>query len=206
MTDDLNRILAEFGDAAARPGGARLEDWVKRYPHHERALVQYAVYDYVFEQCTPASNPQTEATAFLAQATAVRERMCRSAAVAATPLSSILAAAKELGMAPAAFAQRLGLSAPEVTKLDRRLFRVASLPRTLVAEVASALNRSMTDVIAYLRMPATLSPQASYKADHAPRTTAQEEFGQAVQSSRTMTEELKARWRAECENLLGDAE
>jgi hypothetical protein len=206
MMDDLDMILAAYTDATAGPGGARLEEWVKRYPQHERALVQYAVYNYVFEQGTPATHPEAERVAFLARAGTIRDRMVLRKASSVAPLYGLLAAARERGISPADLAERLGLSAPEVTKLERRLFRAASVPRQLVAEIATTLGRSMNDVIAYLRMPAMLSPQASYKSDQAPRTTAQEEFRLALEVSKTMTEEQKERWRAECENLLGDAE
>jgi len=205
MNDDINLILAAYSDAAARPGGTRLEEWVRRYPQHERTLVQYAVYDLVFERGVPCGEetPAQEAL-FLARAKTIRERMMADPPKA--PLTGLLEAAKARGLSVAALARELQLGVPEVVKLDRRLLRAAALPKKLVERLAQALHLTFAEVAAYLRRPPTLSAQASYRADRAPRLAGQEVFADAIEASRNLTDEQKAYWRAELNDLLGDTE
>jgi hypothetical protein len=51
-----------------------------------------------------------------------------------------------------------------------------------------------------------LAAEASYKAEAPPRVGAQEDFGTAIASSRSLTDAQKARWLAAGEDLLGDTE
>jgi len=201
MIEDLNTVLAAYSDARGRPGGARLDDWVRRYPQHARALAAFAADSAVFDPepragdddggdaavvrdrratyivdvdshespvaSTPAawrapvrsSGFDEPGSAFLRHARAVRERMQPYAARA--PLRGLLLAARECGMSIDALAGRLGVGRSQVAKLDRRLLRAATIPVSLVTDLASLLGRPFDEVSAYLRLPPTLSPQAA---------------------------------------------
>lgn len=201
MPEDIDSILAAYADAARSAGGTRLEDWVRRYPQHARALVEFAVYDYVFERGRTFEETAVERESlFLSRAQAVRERLMAANGLTATgapasAIRSLLAAAKERGLSAAELAQRLQLGVSFIVKLERRLIRPESLPRKLVADLAQALDRAFADVAAYLQRPPTLSAQASYRASRAPRLAGQEEFEAALEASRDMTEEQKSYWR-----------
>lgn len=205
MNDDINAVLAAYSDAASRPGGTRLEEWVRRYPQHEHALVQFALHDFIFEHglLYGEESPAQEAL-FLARAQAIRERMIAGQRKPA--LTGLLESAKARGMSATDLARELRLGVPEVVKLDRRLIRASTLPRRLIDHLAQMLQVSFAEVATYLRRPPTLSAQASYKADQAPRVAAQEEFAHAIAASHALTEAQKAFWRAEMNDLLGDAE
>jgi len=210
--DDIQNVLASYEDASARPGDTPLEEWVERYPEHTGELVRFATYNYVFEHGIPYMVDRAEAgqeSLFLSRAAAIRQRLMRqdgSLSTACSPLTSLLVAAKERSLTTPGLAQRLQLSPLEVVKLNQRLFRAATLPKALVAQLAVLLDRSFQEVAAYLRQPAMLAAQASYRAEAAPRVGEQEDFRTAVASSRNLTDAQKAQWLAADEALLGDLE
>ena len=224
MNDDIQTVLAAYDAAAARAEGTPLEDWVHRHPEHAGGLTQYAVYNYVFERGAAYVVDTTgEKSLFLARAASIRERMMREErldhamagqpatrselqAAYAGPLTSLLHAARAKGLPVPVLAQSLEISPVEVVKLNQRLFRATTLPRALVARLANLLDRSVQEVAAYLRQPAMLAAEASYKAEAAPRLAAQEDFQAAIAASRNLTDAQKARWLAVDEDLLGDAE
>jgi transcriptional regulator with XRE-family HTH domain len=201
---ELDMILAAYDDAASRPEGTRLRDWVKRYPQHADELVRYAVHSCVFEHgASYFQEDPAQESLFMARANAVAERMRREQVPA---IPSLVAVAKERGLSVPDLARRLNVSPLEVTKLNQRLIRAATLPKKLVRDLAAALGRTFDEVAAYLRQRPTLAPGVSYKAGAAPRVGEAQDFADAVADSRGMTEAQKAAWRAEREDLLGDAE
>lgn len=212
MPEDIDSILAAYADAARSPGGTRLEEWVRRYPQHERALVEFAVYDYVFEHGRTFEETAVERESlFLSRAQAVRERLMAASGLTAvgastSAMQSMLDSAKERGLSAAELAQRLQLGVSFIVKLERRLIRPESLPRKLIADLAQVLGCTYADVATYLQRPPTLSPQASYRASRAPRLAGQEEFEAALEASRDMTEAQKSYWRDALAEETGDTE
>jgi len=201
MPEDIDAILAAYVDASRKAGGTRLEEWVRRYPQHERTLVEFAVYDYVFEHGRTFARLATERESlFLSRAQTVRERLMAKQGLTAKgkpvcAIRSLLAVAKEHGWPPTALAQRLQLGVSVIVKLERRLLRPETLPRKLITELAQLLDRNYAEVIHYFQQPPTLSSQASYRASRAPHLVGQEEFRAALEASHDMTEEQKSYWR-----------
>lgn len=196
-------ILAAYADAAAQPGGTRLSDWVRRYPQQEQELVELALYDCMLENARPLSTAEAAAdeALFLSRAKAVRERMRRAETPRAS-FASLTDAAKAHGISLPVLAQTLSLGRAEMVKLDRRLFHPTSLPVTLVRRLAEAIQQPFAEVVAYLRQPPTLSLSASYKSQKAPRIESRADFADALTASREMTDDQKAAWRAELNDLL----
>lgn len=209
--DDVNAVIAAYVDAADAPGGTRLADWLRRYPAHTQALMDFALYWHTVKCEDPfvQDDPAAEA-AFMRRAAEVARRMQSQQAEQSQPVQpaivSIVQAAKERGLSTPELARALGVGPAEVVKLNQRLFRAASLPKALVARLAEALGRSVEQVAAYLRMPPTLSAQASYKADAAPRVGEQVDFLDAVAASHGMTPEQKAYWREQAAERLDEVD
>lgn len=212
MTEELDWVIAAYADARSRPGGTRLAEWVARHPRHAETLAEFALYETVLEGRTPdgrlaaagaeyAEPDAEECAAFLARAALIRAAM---QAASARPLHSLVKAAGEAGVGPAALASRLLLGMAEVARLDRRLFTTATLPLRLIEDLAAAVRRPVSDVLAYLRLPPTLAPGASYRSDAAPRVGAQVPFGPTVEAATDMSDEQKAFWRAEGGRLLDE--
>lgn len=207
--DDINLILAAYSDAAESPGGTQVREWVHKYPQHARRLMSFAAYQHTIGCDDPRmeDDPAGEAR-FAARASLVRERMMAAQSVtvrtaARVPFISLLEAAKALGLTAPTLARQLNVSPLEVIKLNQRMYQAATLPKKLVTELAAALTVSFTEMAAYLRQPATLSAQVSYKADAAPQVAAQESFATSVGASRNLSDAQKAIWLAE-DDLLGE--
>jgi hypothetical protein len=199
---DVNQVLAAYEEALEN-GTARLEEWVTRYPEHEHALVQYAVYHRVTAVAV-SPDPAAEAR-FLENAKADIARL-RAAASASSLLTGLLSAAKERGLNIAALAGQLNVGRSVVAKLDRRLFEPAGLPKSLVRKVAAVLSRSAAEIEAYLRLPPTLSAAASYKSAEAPKITRRENFADALATDIEMSEDQKTYWESELKETLGGEE
>ncbi len=204
MSTDIYEILAAYTDAAGKPEGTKLEDWVKRYPEHEQALVDYALYSFVCEQGTPyvTQSDDEAAASFLRRAAAVRERLM--AARSRPVLAGLLAAARDRGLSARALAERLKLGTTAVLKLDQRLFRPSTLPRELVARLAEELDRPFADLAAYLRQPPRLAAQVQYRAKEMPRVAEPEEFASAIETCRDMTAEQREHWRSRLGDVIGE--
>lgn len=180
--EDINTILAAYSDAASRPGGTRLEEWVRRYPQHERALVQYALYNFLFEQGGAATEPTpAEETLFLERAAMIRKRMMQSRTQAAPSwIGDLIGAAKKQGWTVPTLAEHLHLTPVEVMKLNQRLIRATTIPNALVQQLATLLGRSREEVASYLQLPPTLSANASYRSAEPPRVQRQQDFEEVL--------------------------
>jgi hypothetical protein len=196
--EDINMILAAYSDAASRPGGTRLEEWVRRYPQHERALVQYALYNFLFEQGGAAAEPTpAEETLFLERAAMIRKRMMQSRTQAASSwMGDLIEAAKKRGLTVPALAERLHLTPVEIVKLNQRLIRASTIPNALVQQLATLLGRSREEVASYLQLPPTLSANASYRSAETPRVQRQQDFLEALCS---LTLEQRIYWQEQAE-------
>jgi len=202
MNRDVYTVLAEYSRTDGDGGPARLKEWIHRYPEYEQALVEFALYDHVFENSASSGDNPAEEARLKTRIRDMAKRMMQEQGV--VPIASLLDEAKQRGIAPAALARELDLGLPEIAKLDRRLFDAATLPKRLVSRLAAALDRTYESVAAYLCMPPTLSAQASYRSAVAPRIVAQEDFAVAIQASATISDEQKSRWQAEATHTLAE--
>lgn len=199
MTEDLNTVIAAYDDAEAA-GGARLSDWIGRYPQFEADLTRYAVYHYVVAHGQPVSDEAEAASRFQEVARGVREqRMAPSRG-----FKSLIDAAKKQGLSAPQLAQVIGLTPLEIVKLNQRLFRAATIPKVLAARLAEAIGSTMEDVRAYLRQPPTLAQGAAYKSGEAPKVAAQVDFAASIAESRSLDPDSKLFWAEAARDPLGE--
>jgi hypothetical protein len=198
---DVLHTLTAYQVAAESADGVNLPAFVEAHSEHYAEVLEYASYQYVFERGAvynaEVAAPQFEAN-LLARAESVRARM-QKATQAARAIISIVESAKHRGLAVPELAQRLRLSALEITKLNQRLIRPETIPAALVSRLAEVLNQSVEAVAQYLRFPPTLSAQASYKSEAAPRIAEQIDFADALESSRALSAEDRAYWKEQVE-------
>lgn len=197
--DDADEVLVAFAQAGP---GADLAEWASRHPRHARDLARVAA-----DRCWPESNSALADDAAadrlksvgLATLRACRPQMAAAVQSQAAPLTSLLDAAKARGLDMEALAARLSLTEQYVVKLHRRLFAPASLPKSLVRNLADTLGRAMDDVSAYLAQPPRLAAGASYRADSAPAVGEQEDFAATLRADAELTDEQRAAYLTETE-------
>lgn len=102
---------------------------------------------------------------------------------AASSISGLLQEARRRGSDADTLAVRLGLSVGILTKLDRRLIAAASIPMRILEGIADALDRRLSDVVAYARLPPRFGVGVQHRASQAPELPrTQEDFFDAVRN------------------------
>ena len=182
--------------AAAPDDRGLLREWLSCYPQFQEELV--AVSQQVWTKGPdwlsaddsggageePEEDPELiaagrHALAFLLPETTID----LPAANSELPLVSLLAAAKAKGLSARDLAQALRLDIPLLARLEQRLIRAATIPRSLVERIAQTVDFSIADVTNYLRGGPSLAASAHYKAMQAPRAGEQSDFLEVLKSS-----------------------
>lgn len=204
--EELLRITAEYAEEARSGAAPRISDYVRRYPHYARELVEYALaFSAVFaDQPAPDERPAAvpspaarKALAFIREQSAAYETAAAAAPAPAPAeaeaIDSLLKRGVAVGYSPARLFSELGLSADLGAKLEAHAIAVATIPRTLVERLARLLQTSAEAVQAYL---ASTRPQAQgaqlYLAERPPEYS-QQPFLDAVEHS-TLSEDEKHAW------------
>jgi hypothetical protein len=191
LNDVLDAFLLSGGDTAD------LGTWTRLYPEFKEELTDLVAARSLMDSLPAAPDALVEPETQLAMRTqTVLQRVLAnvSAEPQAAPIQSLLGEARSHGVDRAHLARQLGLGTAVLLKLDRRLLRFATVPADLVREFAAAIQRDVASVAVYLQQPPTLSAQAAYRAEQAPRVADAEDFAVAVRADPTMTDAQRARW------------
>lgn len=195
--DQLDQVIDNYIASAGGPNYETMLAWIKRYPQYEREIIDLTVDWFVTERIAPALGEEDDE---LTKATAerhrsiIREIVDRYAAMpGAVPvpveagLEGLLAEAKARGISRKQLADAARLSIPLIDKLDRRLIRYSTIPRTIVESIAQLLGRQAEAVSQYLQGAPLLPAGASYRAEEAPSLPEAQDFSEAVQGDRTLS-------------------
>src|SRR5207253_8062854 len=109
-------------EAASRPGGTPLAQWIDRYPNYADELIEIATYNYVFDHgldSVPQSDEEEVRLRNVAER--VSNRLMSEGPLAVKPrtLNSLVQAAEETGLSLTALSDRLQVGIPIVAKLER---------------------------------------------------------------------------------------
>lgn len=195
---EVERITFQYADEYRQGRRPRIEDYVRRYPQYASELLEFAVYfhtigfeDEPFEEAAELTlSPAAEKA--LAR---IRERSAGytpSAAPAVAPVESLFKQGLAVQLAPPQLAAAVGLTMDVLAKIEARAITVASIPRTLVQRLATALKLAPEAIAAYLSAAPPNQAGGFYYADQAP-TQQQESFLDAVRAS-TLSPEQKSAW------------
>lgn len=193
----LEDVLEGYAVATPDPSDlAALRSWIARYPQYASELMEFAGNRSLFQFLPEPEVSSAEEERFISEGLAFAKRLAaqstRAAVDESAPVSSIVKAGQQLGLKVIQLAADTGLSVGLVMMLEQRLITFASIPQAVVGRVATALRRSEESVAAYLRQPASMAPNASYKSQSQPKLTSQQEFADAVRDDRVLSAEQKA--------------
>jgi hypothetical protein len=199
----LDDVLDAFMASVEYPDHAALTAWVRRYPQYAQELTEFAASWGLMEILPPVTDNDTvsEETRVLRGLSIVQnilheQRQSPVQAEAGAPLSSLISAAKRHGMSAFELADRAELSAPLISKLDRRLIIPASIPSEAHIVLADALQQNVTTINWYLQQPPIFAPRALHHSKQAPVIDRQEDFFDAIRKDLAITEERRQRWMA----------
>lgn len=188
---ELETVLAEYVTAVAAPSHATLLEWIGRYPQYREELIDFTE-SWSLSEALPEPPWTTTDEALVERSLGILREVLGQGADA--PIASLLAEAREQGLSPAGFAARTGLGPLVLRKLERRLIRVATIPREAVEAVAAAIGRDAPAVAAYLHGPPLAPGGASYFAPDRPAAAEPQDFAQAVREDSSMSPEQRQRW------------
>jgi hypothetical protein len=196
--EESDAVLTAFVQAQAAPEGATLSEWTARYPAQARDLARLAAQTWAGET-HESPVPETAArfqSIGLATLRAFRPEPKPATVIAfsTSPITSLLSAAEATGQDAEDVASVLDLPSALFWKLHRRLIAPDSVPRSLVNALAETINRTVDDVVAYLRMPPQMAAGASFRSDDAPSVGEQESFADALKVEPEMTDAQYRRW------------
>lgn len=194
MQPSLDSVLLDFHvDAAAGPNPAILERYCTQYPQFARELTDHAVQWLIGEAMAVAepssSSVEHSSSGLVSRAISrlydrIRERdLARSG----TPVRGQQSHGVFEGLGVERVREirdELGLDTPLMSKLRNRLIDPETVPRAFLERFAKSLQRSVDEIVGYLKLPPTVHAQASFKAEGKPMTGAQREsFDDAVRKS-----------------------
>lgn len=191
---EIDQLTSRYEEEYRAGKSPKIADYIQRHPEFAQELMEFALFFHTFE-ADDSEPPPTPAAAFSPAVQAARTRIREpTPANAGTTLPGIIRQARLAGHMAPKLAEMLGLSLDIVTKLDAHAIVGASIPRTLIERLASALSVAPDAVAAYLGSPQRAQAGGSFfYADEAPKQR-QETFLDAIQSSRLLSPEQKQAW------------
>jgi hypothetical protein len=204
IEDQLEDVLDAF--VAAGPGS--LNDWIQRYPHYKRELIEFAASWQLSESLpiSPDAEPVSDAVILEHGKRAVQDLLrtrnfdlepvaSAAGSAASVPIRSLIEEARARGLRPRQFAAATGMGENLLAKLDRGLIRFASIPREAFESLAAALQRDLVSIQTYLEQKGpTVASVAAFKAEQTPEAGEPEDFVAAVQTDSTMSPDQRRRW------------
>ncbi len=177
----LDELVYSFDGA---PNAAQLLAWLRERPLYAPYRDEIAGYAARWSlravlQPGPASPIPAYDPALVARAVAAAAQVRIETAPRHAPLRTITEWLREMGRPPAEAARQAGVSVSLFAQLDRRLIDAETIPPTVVARLAAAIERSVADVREYLVGGAMLPAAAQYRAA-APPTARTHSFADAV--------------------------
>lgn len=191
---NLESVLLDFRVEAVAPRPAILEQYCRRYPQFARELTDYAL-EWLIESATAeetsadvvqgASSSPLVSRAISRLYERIRER---DAAKEAATRSSGQQAPNPFQGLPLdrvrATRDELGINTPLFGKFRNRLIDPDTVPRGFLERFARLLERTVDELLGYLRLPPTVHAGADFKAEGKPSVSARKEsFADAVRGS-----------------------
>jgi hypothetical protein len=212
-TPNFDDVLTAFSEArtAAPQNRALLRVWTTQYPQFADDLIQF---DFAWAATgmtlTGADSEWEELPADEVIVAMGRECLLTHDQTDAPPMTSLIGSAAARGLDVPRLAKRLRLDRLLLSRLEQRTLEAASLPQSLIAQLAETLDRTSEEIAAYLQAPPRLAAQAHFKSRQAPALVAEpgvprQTFADALKAGQTLTEADQAYWQAEiAAGVLGD--
>jgi len=191
---DLAAKFAEETSTSDQPHRL-LKIWARRFPEHaaDLAAIAYA------RLAEPTEKPGTASVFDQDAVVQSAKRVLDRFSFVSAQITSISGVANALGISAKALADHLRIDVVLLAKLEQRLLEVQSIPASLINCLAEVLNRTASDIVAYLAGPPRLSLSADYKSVRPPSVSDSDRqtFAEALSSSRTISAENRIYWENE---------
>lgn len=193
--EKLEDVLNYYTASVSEPSSAVLWEWIQRYPHYERELTEFTVSWTLMENLPmhPEAKEADEEALVRRGMSVVEELLPEGQPYSPEdqPLTGLLIESKAQGLSLHELADATGLSPALVAKLDRRLIRLTTIPGEKIEALARTIRRVPEEVVSYLQGQPQFLAGAQYHAEEAPKLPEQQDFFEAVQEDRGLSEDRR---------------
>ncbi len=191
---DLSDIFDEILLSDEEISSAGISKWTDKYPQFTKEIREFAAFEMLDENLPEADALAETSSEVSAQRLEMVRGIVRSAAAeksAEAEIESLAALAKTRDLKFPQLAKKLGLSLPILANLEQHFVKFASIPETVIENIAAVLQVTNDAVKSYLQLPPEMTIQASFKAKDKPEISKQEDFFTLVETDRMLTPEQK---------------
>lgn len=201
----LEDVLDAYVASTTVPSQQALKEWIRRYPHYRRELIEFTVSWTMTEHLPPSpAVEETEEELLVLRGMSVvqsvmnehRQKVRTDKENNEVNLRSLLDEGSRFSLSIHEIAAACRLGIQTFRKLDRRLISYPSIPMKVIQVIAETVQRNVEVVASYLQSEPVLAKGARYRAEQRPEVVQQEDFFEAIRSDMTIEEVDRSYWLA----------
>jgi len=194
----VQRITARYVEEVRSGHQPAMSDYLARYPQFADEIADFIAYYHAVEVGLPHETDQMPILTeqFHEAIDTAWERVAQSQGQVTGKVTSLLARARELHLSLSQLADKLGVSADVVLKLERHTIEASSIPGELITLLAKVLQQPSQVVQAFFGITVqqrVTEARAYYRVDGQVQS-----FREAIEESAQLSEDQRRRW---CELL-----
>jgi transcriptional regulator with XRE-family HTH domain len=191
----VQRITARYIEEVRSGHQPNMSDYLARYPQFADEIADFIAYYHAVEVGLPHETDQMPILTeqFHEAIDTAWERVAQSQGQATSKVTSLLARARELHLSLSQLADKLGVSADVVLKLERRTIEASSIPGELITLLAKVLQQPSQVIQAFFGITVqqrVTEARTSYRVDGQVQS-----FREAIEESAQLSEDQRRRWR-----------
>ena len=203
--ETLEDVLDAYVASITVPSQQALKEWIRRYPHYRRELLEFTVSWTKMEHLSPSSDVEEadEELLVLRGMSVVQSIMNEHRNKDRADkekneihLRSLLDEGSRFSLSIHGMAASCRLGINTFRKLDRRLISYSSIPLKVIQVIAETIHHNAEVVASYLQSEPVLAKGARYRAEQRPEVVQQEDFFEAIRSDTTIEEVDRSYWLA----------
>lgn len=201
----LEDVLDAYVASTTVPSQQALKEWIRRYPHYRRELIEFTVSWTMTEHLPPSpAVEETEEELLVLRGMSVvqsvmnehRQKVRTDKKNNEVNLRSLLEEGSRFSVSIHGMAKACRLGIQTFRKLDRRLISYPSIPLKVIQVIAETVQRNVEVVASYLQSEPVLAKGARYRSEQRPEVVQQEDFFEAIRSDNTIEEVDRSYWLA----------
>lgn len=191
----VQRITARYVEEVRSGHQPAMSDYLARYPQFADEIADFIAYYHAVEVDLPHETDQMPILTeqFHEAIDTAWERVGQSQGQVTGKVTSLLARARELHLSLSQLADKLGVSADVVLKLEQHTIEASSIPGELIALLAKVLQQPSQVVQAFFGITVqqrVTEARAYYRVDGQVQS-----FREAIEESAQLSEDQRRRWR-----------
>ncbi|TMD58474.1 MAG: hypothetical protein E6I91_21495 [Chloroflexi bacterium] len=191
----VQRLTARYVEEVRSGHQPAISEYLARYPQFAGEIADFIAYYHAVEVDLPRETDHVPilSAQFHEAIDTAWERVARSQGQVTDKVNSLLARAEELHLTLSQLADKLGVSADVMLKLERHAIEATSIPGELITLLAKVLQQPSQAVQAFFGITVrqqVADTRAYYRVDGQVQS-----FREAIEESAKLSEDQRRRWR-----------